>query len=69
MSASTPARCSPLLQTASLVSPVRYFMEIILGVFLKGAGWTGLWPKVVILAIIGGVLFVSAGYGSERSAF
>ena len=47
----------PLLQTASLVSPVRYFMEIILGVFLKGAGWAELWPRVVILAIIGGVLF------------
>jgi ABC-2 type transport system permease protein len=47
----------PLLQTASLVSPVRYFMEIILGVFLKGAGWAELWPKVVILAIIGCVLF------------
>jgi ABC-2 type transport system permease protein len=47
----------PLLQRASLVSPVRDFMEIILGVSLKGAGWTEPWPKVVILAIIGGVLF------------
>jgi hypothetical protein len=32
-------------------------MEIILGVFLKGARWAELWPKIVILAIIGGVLF------------
>jgi hypothetical protein len=28
-------------------------MEIILGVFLKGARWAELWPKIVILAIIG----------------
>ena len=47
----------PFLQTASLVSPLRYFMEILLGVFLKGAGWEELWPEAVALAIIGSVLF------------
>lgn len=47
----------PFLQAVSLLSPVRYFMEIILGVFLKGAGWAELWPKVVVLGIIGGALF------------
>jgi ABC-2 type transport system permease protein len=47
----------PALQAASLVSPLRYFMEIILGVFLKGAGWAELWPQAVALALIGGTLF------------
>ncbi|HZL93762.1 MAG TPA: ABC transporter permease [Vicinamibacterales bacterium] len=47
----------PFLQTASLASPVRYFMQIILGVFLKGAGWAELWPQAAALALIGGVLF------------
>lgn len=28
----------PFLQAASLASPLRYFMEIVLGVFLKGFG-------------------------------
>ena len=47
----------PFLQNASLVSPLRYFMEILLGVFLKGAGWAELWPEALALALIGGVLF------------
>jgi ABC-2 type transport system permease protein len=47
----------PVLQAASYLSPMRYFMEIILGVFLKGAGWAELWPQVAILAVIGAVLF------------
>ncbi|HLF10897.1 MAG TPA: ABC transporter permease [Gammaproteobacteria bacterium] len=46
-----------VLQAASLVSPLRYYMEIILGVFLKGAGWAELWPQAAALAVIGSVLF------------
>jgi ABC-2 type transport system permease protein len=47
----------PFLQTASLASLLRYFMEILLGAYLKGAGWAELWPETAALAIIGGVLF------------
>lgn len=47
----------PFLQTLSLASPLRYFMEILLAVFLKGAGWAELWPEALALAAIGGVLF------------
>ena len=50
----------PFLQTASLASPLRYFMDIALGVFLKGAGWAELWPAAVALAVIGSVLFGSS---------
>jgi ABC-2 type transport system permease protein len=50
----------PALQAASLASPVRYFMEILLGVFLKGAGWRELWPQAGALALIGVVLFGSS---------
>jgi ABC-2 type transport system permease protein len=54
----TPIESMPqLLQTVSLASPLRYFMEIILGVFLKGAGWAELWPHALVLAMIGGTLF------------
>jgi ABC-2 type transport system permease protein len=47
----------PALQKASLASPLRYFMDIVLGVFLKGAGWRELWPEGLMLALIGGALF------------
>jgi ABC-2 type transport system permease protein len=50
----------PFLQTASLASPLRYFMDIALGVFLKGAGWAELWPAAVALAVIGSALFGSS---------
>ena len=54
----TPLESMPaVLRAASLASPLRYFMEIILGVFLKGAGWTELWPQLLALAVIGSFLF------------
>jgi ABC-2 type transport system permease protein len=54
----TPIESMPaFLQTLSLASPLRWFMEIILGVFLKGAGLRELWPQLAILALIGSVLF------------
>jgi ABC-2 type transport system permease protein len=47
----------PALQQASLASPLRYFMDILLGVFLKGAGWKELWAEALMLVLIGGMLF------------
>lgn len=48
------------LQLLSLLSPLRYYMDIILGIFLKGAGMAELWPQAVILTIFGMVLFGTA---------
>lgn len=45
------------LQYLSLLSPVRYYMEISLGIFLKGVGWGILWPKFVMLFLFGAILF------------
>lgn len=45
------------LQTLSLLSPLRYYMDIILGVFLKGAGPAELWTQALALLAIGSVLF------------
>ncbi len=42
-----------ILQTASLASPLRHYMEVILGVFLKGAGPAELWPHALALLGIG----------------
>ncbi len=45
------------LQVISHASPVRYYMEITLGIFLKGVGFAVLWPKFLILLIFGAVVF------------
>lgn len=47
----------PFLQTVSLISPLRYYMDVILGVFLKGVGWAQLWPQALALPGIGIVWF------------
>lgn len=45
------------LQTLSLASPLRYYMDVILGIFLKGAGMAELWPQALALLVIGSLLF------------
>jgi len=44
------------MQYLSLLSPIRYYMEIALGVVLKGVGVGILWPQFLGLAAIGGAL-------------
>lgn len=49
-----PIRNMPqLAQWLTWLNPVRYFMEIVRGVFLQGAGITALWPQMMALAIFG----------------
>lgn len=48
------------LQYLSLASPLRHYMDVILGIFLKGVGLKELWPQVVALAGIGVLLFAVA---------
>ncbi len=56
-----PIRNMPeIAQWLTYVNPVRYFMEVVRGVFLQGAGLSTLWPQIVILAIFGvTILFLS----------
>jgi ABC-2 type transport system permease protein len=44
------------VQWLTYVNPLRYFMEIVRGVFLQGAGLNTLWPQIVALAIFGMVV-------------
>jgi len=63
----TPVESMPeFLQWLSLASPLRYYMEIILGVFLKGAGWAELWQEALILLAIGATLFSLAALAFRR---
>ena len=54
------------LQVASLASPLRHYMEVILGVFLKGAGLGDLWRQALALFAIGAVLFGAAVIAFRR---
>jgi ABC-2 type transport system permease protein len=56
-----PIRNMPeVVQWLSFLNPLRYFMEIVRGVFLKGVGIPALWPQLLALAIYGsGVLILS----------
>ncbi len=49
-----PIRNMPqVAQWLTYLNPVRFFMEIVRGVFLQGAGFQALWPQMTALAIFG----------------
>lgn len=47
----------PAMQYLSYLSPIRYDMEIALGILLKGVGWTMLWAQFLALTAIAAALF------------
>jgi ABC-2 type transport system permease protein len=44
------------VQYLTYINPLRYFMEIVRGIFLKGAGVSVLWPQMTILAVYGAII-------------
>jgi ABC-2 type transport system permease protein len=46
------------VQWITYLNPLRYFMEIVRGVFLKGTGFTLLWSQFLILALFGAVIIL-----------
>ena len=59
---SFPIRNMPeMVQWLTYLNPLRYFMEIVRGLFLKGSGFNVLWPQVAALAVFGvTILYLSA---------
>ncbi|GMU45763.1 MAG: ABC transporter permease [Pseudomonadales bacterium] len=53
---SMPAAIQPWTQ----ISPLRHYMEIAMGIFLKGVGFAELWPAALKMAVIGAVLYLIA---------
>ncbi len=45
------------VQYVSLLNPLRHFMVIVRGVFLKGVGLEVLWPEMLALLLLGAALF------------
>jgi ABC-2 type transport system permease protein len=46
----------PWLQKITYLDPLRYFMEVIRGVYLKGVGLEVLWPQMAALGALGAAL-------------
>ena len=47
-------------QWLTVINPIRYFLEIVRGVFLKGIGVAELWPQYLILTVMSiGILFTA----------
>jgi drug efflux transport system permease protein len=57
-----PVENMPLaIQYVTLLDPIRHFLVIVRGVFLRGAGWSILYPQIVTLLVMGAaVLWVAA---------
>jgi ABC-2 type transport system permease protein len=47
-----------VIQYVTYLNPLRYFITIVRGVFLKGVGWETLWPQVIPIFIMG-VFYIS----------
>jgi ABC-2 type transport system permease protein len=49
-----------VVQWFTYLNPLRYFLVIIRGIFLKGTGLDILWPQFLALAVLGGIVFTAA---------
>jgi ABC-2 type transport system permease protein len=47
-----------IVQYLTYLNPLRYFITIVRGVFLKGVGWEVLWPEVIPILLMS-VFFIS----------
>ena len=55
------------IQWLTYLNPLRYYMDILRGVFLKGSGIDVLWPQVAALAVFGVLIMtLSAARFSKR---
>jgi ABC-2 type transport system permease protein len=56
------ANMPAVIQGLTYLNPLRYFLVIIRGVYLKGTGFRVLWPQMAALAALGlGMLSLAAG--------
>jgi ABC-2 type transport system permease protein len=39
------------------ISPLHYYMDASFGILLKGAGFASLWPSILSIAALGGIIF------------
>lgn len=62
-----PIRSMPMLfQYVTIVNPIRHYMTIVRAIFLKGAGFSALWPNYLALLLISSVILVFAALRFEK---
>ncbi len=55
------------IKAIAYINPVYYFMEIVRGIFLKGAGLLAVWPEMIAMAVFGvAILGLSAWRFQKR---
>lgn len=54
------ANMPEVVQWLTLLNPLRYFLVIVRGIFLKGVALDVLWPQFVGLAVLGALVFSGA---------
>jgi ABC-2 type transport system permease protein len=57
-----------VIQWVTYAIPLRYYLVIVRGVFLKGVGWETLWPQAAGLAICAAVILSVAALRSRKRA-
>jgi ABC-2 type transport system permease protein len=57
-----------VIQAITVVIPLRYFLVIVRGIFLKGVGWDVLWPQFAALATWGMTMLALAAVRSRKRA-
>lgn len=56
------------LQYVTLLDPIRHYLIIVRGVFLRGAGWSVLLPQMAALTVIGGSVLLFATSRFRKTA-
>jgi ABC-2 type transport system permease protein len=65
---SFPVRNMPeMVQWLTYLNPVRYFLEIVRGIFLRGSGIDTLWRELVALAVFGVVILTASTMRFHKS--
>lgn len=64
-----PISSMPLLfQWLTLINPMRHYLDIVRGIFLKGAGIAPLWPQYLALVALGSAVLIFAASRFRKQA-
>ena len=54
------ANMPDVVQAFTYLNPLRYFLIVIRGIFLKGVGWAILWPQILAMFVLGSLILTLA---------
>ncbi|MDD5669667.1 MAG: ABC transporter permease [Candidatus Omnitrophica bacterium] len=60
------ANMPPVIRIATFVNPLKYYLIIIRGIFLKGSGFDVLWPHLLALLILGVSIVTLSSLGFHK---